>query len=295
MALAYTAPTWEDGSGTGISASQLQALCNGVEGLIQGSDKAVHSITFSGSTMTLIFADGSQETSATSVKGISSISKTGTSGNVDTYTITYSDGTTGSFTVTNGSDGAPGATPIITMSATADATSSSTPTVTVTKTGTDAAPNFALAFSGLKGAKGDTGATGADGQDGQDGVSPEVTIATITGGHSVTITDADHPSGQTFNVMDGADGQDGTDGTDGTDGYSPVVTITPITGGYRVNITDSTHPSGQNFDVMNGTGSGDMLASVYDSTSAVANAGGIVAYVSDAINDAITSALTASY
>lgn len=355
MALAYTAPTWEDGSGTGISASQLQALCNGVEGLIQGTDKAVHSITFSGSTMTLIFADGSQETSATSVKGISSISKTGTSGNVDTYTITYSDGTTGSFTVTNGSDGAPGATPTITMSATADATSSATPTVTVTKTGTDAAPNFALAFSGLKGAKGDTGdkgdkgdkgntgatpnitayatisggtgtpyvevaqggtatnptitfgfgnlkgetgatgATGADGQDGADGVSPEVTIGTITGGHSVTITDADHPSGQTFNVMDGADGQDGTDGTDGTDGYSPVVTITPITGGNRVNITDSTHPSGQNFDVMNGTGSGDMLSSVYDSTSAVATAGGIVAYVSDAIDDAITSALTASY
>ena len=87
MALAYTAPTWEDGSGTGISASQLQALCNGVEGLIQGSDKAVHSITFSGSTMTLIFADGSQETSATSVKGISSISKTGTSGNVDMFNI----------------------------------------------------------------------------------------------------------------------------------------------------------------------------------------------------------------
>lgn len=46
--------------------------------------------------------------------------------------------------------------------------------------------------------KGATGATGAD------GVSPAVTISTITGGHSVKITDKDHPSGQTFNVMDGA-------------------------------------------------------------------------------------------
>lgn len=46
--------------------------------------------------------------------------------------------------------------------------------------------------------KGATGATGAD------GVSPAVTISTITGGHSVKITDATHPSGQTFNVMDGA-------------------------------------------------------------------------------------------
>ena len=41
--------------------------------------------------------------------------------------------------------------------------------------------------------------------DGTDGVSPAVTIETITGGHSVTITDADHPSGQTFDVMDGED------------------------------------------------------------------------------------------
>lgn len=37
-------------------------------------------------------------------KGISSIVKTGTSGLVDTYTITYSDSTTSTFTVTNGSD-----------------------------------------------------------------------------------------------------------------------------------------------------------------------------------------------
>lgn len=35
-------------------------------------------------------------------KGISSITKTGTSGLVDTYTITYSDGYTSTFTVTNG-------------------------------------------------------------------------------------------------------------------------------------------------------------------------------------------------
>lgn len=50
---------------------------------------------------------------------------------------------------------------------------------------------------------GQDGINGQDGQDGADGVSPEVTIVTIIGGHSVTITDADHPTGQTFNVMDG--------------------------------------------------------------------------------------------
>ena len=37
-------------------------------------------------------------------EGITSIEKTGTSGNVDTYTITYNDGSTSTFTVTNGTD-----------------------------------------------------------------------------------------------------------------------------------------------------------------------------------------------
>ena len=37
--------------------------------------------------------------------GIASIQKTGTSGLVDTYTITYTDGTTSTFTITNGEDG----------------------------------------------------------------------------------------------------------------------------------------------------------------------------------------------
>ena len=48
------------------------------------------------------------------------------------------------------------------------------------------------------------GTIGPAGTDGTDGVSPEVTITTITGGHRVNITDADHPQGQTFDVMDGS-------------------------------------------------------------------------------------------
>ena len=107
MALAYTAPTWENGSGTGISASQLQALCDCIEGLVQGSDKAVHHIDIDGSAITLTYADGTQETfTAADMKGIATIDKTATVGKVDTYTITYSDGTTTTFDVTNGTDGA---------------------------------------------------------------------------------------------------------------------------------------------------------------------------------------------
>ncbi len=55
----------------------------------------------------------------------------------------------------------------------------------------------------------DTGvkAQGADGSDGEDGFSPTVTVTAITGGHRVTITDAN--GAHTFDVMDGEDGQGG--------------------------------------------------------------------------------------
>lgn len=103
MALAYTAPTWTDGSGEGISASNLQAISDNLEGLVQGTDKAVHSISIDGSVITFTYADGTEETAtAVNLKGIVSITKTGTVGLVDTYTITYTDGTTSTFTVTNG-------------------------------------------------------------------------------------------------------------------------------------------------------------------------------------------------
>lgn len=44
--------------------------------------------------------------------GIQKIEKTDTQGLVDTYTITYTDGSTTTFTVTNGADGADGASGI---------------------------------------------------------------------------------------------------------------------------------------------------------------------------------------
>ena len=50
--------------------------------------------------------------------------------------------------------GGGGVTPVISATATADATHKENPTVSVTKTGTDAAPSFAFAFSGLAGRPG---------------------------------------------------------------------------------------------------------------------------------------------
>lgn len=60
--------------------------------------------------------------------------------------------------------------------------------------------------TGPVGPTGGPGPAGPEGPAGSDGVSPEVTITTITGGHRVIITDAEHPTGQSFDVMDGESG-----------------------------------------------------------------------------------------
>ena len=104
-----------------------------------------------------------------------------------------------------GADGKPGETPVISTDA-EQLKPGTKPYANVSGT-----PERPLITFGIPdGQPGKDGKNGADGKNGQNGVSPEVTIATITGGHSVTITDADNPSGQTFNVMDGQDGAPGT-------------------------------------------------------------------------------------
>lgn len=58
-----------------------------------------------------------------------------------------------------------------------------------------------FSFGIPQGEQGVPGQDGQDGQDGADGVSPTVTVTDITGGHRVSITDAEGT--QTFDVMDG--------------------------------------------------------------------------------------------
>lgn len=67
-----------------------------------------------------------------------------------------------------------------------------------------AGPQGPQGATGATGPQGPTGPQGATGASGADGFSPEVTITEIEGGHQVKITDETHPSGQTFNVMDGS-------------------------------------------------------------------------------------------
>ena len=70
--------------------------------------KTIQSITLTGTvglvdTYTITYSDGTTSTfDVTNGNGITSVAKTGTAGLVDTYTIAYSDGSTSTFYVTNG-------------------------------------------------------------------------------------------------------------------------------------------------------------------------------------------------
>lgn len=161
-------------------------------------------------------------------RGISSVTKTSTSGLIDTYTITYTDNTTSTFSLTNGSngtsgtngvngingangangidgingtDGADGHSPVITWSGT-----------TIYVDGV-AGPN-------LKGATGaDSTVPGPAGADGQNGVGIATVALTDTSGlvdtYTITLTDS---TTTTFTVTNGENGLAGADGS------APVIT-----------------------------------------------------------------------
>ena len=135
--------------------------------------------------------------------GIVSIAKTGTSGLVDTYTITLADGTTATFSVTNGQDGTDGTngvSPVITVTA---ITGGHRLTI-VSAGGTDTVDVM-------------DGTNGTNGTNGTDGVTytPAVSEAGV-------ISWTNDGGRQNPNPVD-IHGTNGTDGTDGTDG----VTFTP--------------------------------------------------------------------
>lgn len=118
--------------------------------------------------------------------------------------------------------------------------------------------------------------------------TPTATAESVAADQPVSVTYAN--GNFHFKLKSGANG---AKGDDGTPGFSPSITVTPITGGYRISITDATHT--EEFTVMNGSGSGDMLASVYDAQGNVA-AVGIPAYVDSAVSsevDPITAMIPA--
>lgn len=110
--------------------------------------------------------------------GIANIAKTSTSGLVDTYTITYTDGSTSTFDVTNGKDGAQGAQGVGVRSIVQTSTSAESGGVNIiTCTLTNGTTST---FEVRNGARGAQGVQGEKGEKGDSGQVPQVTVAGAT-------------------------------------------------------------------------------------------------------------------
>ena len=119
--------------------------------------------------------------------GIANIAKTSTSGLVDTYTITYTDGSTSTFEVTNGKDGkdgkdgAQGTQGVGVRSITQTSTSTESEGVNViTCILTDGTTSTFEVHNGARGAQGEQGDKGDKGEKGDSGQVPLVTVAGTT-------------------------------------------------------------------------------------------------------------------
>lgn len=113
--------------------------------------------------------------------GIANIAKTSTSGLVDTYTITYTDGSTSTFDVTNGKDGAQGAQGVGVRSIVQTSTSTESGGINViTCVLTDGTTSTFEVRNGARGAQGVQGEKGEKGEKGDSGQVPLVTVAGAT-------------------------------------------------------------------------------------------------------------------
>lgn len=159
----------------------------------------------------LLNGQGPQGARGYTGNGISSINLTSTSGNIDTYTITYTDGQTSTFDVTNGLDGQ--STSIVGVSASVDDTIG-TPSVTVTEGGTVIEKTLDFEFSGLKGQPGD---------------AATISVGSVTTGEpgtSATVVNSGTSSAAVFDftIPKGAKGDTGETGATGAPGVSAEIT-----------------------------------------------------------------------
>ena len=217
--------TYTDGTTTtftvtnGVEGAQGQQGIQGIQGE-KGEDGHSPVITIQNGRWYIDGVDSGK--SAEGVKGdtgngISSIVKTKTEGLVDTYTITFTNGDTTTFTVTNGADGAQGEQGIQGIQG-EKGEDGHTPVITIQNgkwyiDGTD---------SGVvaEGIKGDTG----------NGISSIAKTKTegLVDTYTITYTNGDTTTFTVTNGADGAQGEQGIQGIQGEkgeDGHTPVITI----------------------------------------------------------------------
>lgn len=158
--------------------------------------------------------------------GIASITKTSTSGLVDTYTITFTEGNTTTFDITNGNG-------IVSIEKTSTEGLIDTYTITLDNGDTT---TFEVT-------NGQDGTDGIDGIDGEDGFSP---IANVTKSGSVATISITDESGTTIaTVSDGEKGETGEQGEPGEQGVSVTgVTLISTVGldkTYRMTFSNGTY------------------------------------------------------
>ena len=144
--------------------------------------------------------DGTNGTNGTDGVGISSIAKTGTSGLVDTYTITLTNGDTETFDVTNGADGQNGTNGtngtdgvgITSIEKTGTSGLVDTYTITLTNGNTET-------FTVTNGADGQNGTNGTNGAD---GYSPTATVTKSGNVITIEITDKNGTTTQSIDTSD---------------------------------------------------------------------------------------------
>lgn len=124
----------------------------------------------------------------------------------------------------------------------------------------------------------------AKGDPGADGFSPTVSVANISGGHRLAVTDKDGV--ETFDVLDGTDGKPGIPGVGISNIRRTSGTGAPgSTDTYTITLTDGSTASFQVYNGKNGSdgdGSGDMLSATYDPQQKNTD---IFQYVDDKIGD----------
>ena len=168
--------------------------------------------------------------------GISAIEKTGTNGLVDTYTITFTDGSTNTFTVTNGADGTDGAEGVGIEKVEKTGSEGNVDTYTITLTNGN---TFTFTVT--------NGSSGSDGTNGKDGITPQLRI-----NESTNMWEVSYDNSKTWTSLgvkatgengkdgkDGADGKDGVNGKDGTDGKDGSTPFIGENGNWWIGDTDT--------------------------------------------------------
>ena len=203
-------------------------------GQIQGpAGRGISAASISNGNLYLTYTDSATPVLVGAVKGadgkgIASITGPVSAGLVDTYTITYTDNTTSTFTVTNGAQGQTGPSGRGISSITKTGTNGLVDTYTITYT-SGASSTFTVT----------NGANGADGANGNDGVGIVSITKTGSAGKVDTYTILlSNNQTKTFTVTNGNDGSNGADGI----GIKSVTKIGTVgkKNTYQVVLTDDT-------------------------------------------------------